>query len=77
MLSRYKPGDRVSDEDAVDLTGHIARHREAVEKIGVGIDRFEVQNADYGTQCFRGVRTDDTWERFSFNACLAPGRARA
>ncbi|MCJ2050256.1 DCL family protein [Methylobacterium sp. J-070] len=76
MLKRYKPGDRVSDEDAVDLAGLVQRHPEFTEKEGVGIDHFEVQSADYGTQCFRIVRKDGTWDRFSYKTCVAPDQVR-
>lgn len=70
MLKRYKPGDRVSDKDAKDLVLLLARHPHAAEKIGPGIDHFEVMSADYNTQCFWVVRTDETIERFSYPACL-------
>ncbi|MBR0683353.1 DCL family protein [Roseomonas eburnea] len=74
MLKRYVPGDRVSADDEADLAELLKRHPQADEKIGCGIDHFEVQEADYDTQCFRVVRTDGTWERFSFHVCVAPDR---
>jgi hypothetical protein len=76
MLHRYAPGDRVSVADQADLAELLKRHPDASAKIGVGIDHFEVQEADYDTQCFRVVRTDGTWERFSYQTCVAPGRKR-
>ncbi|MGN8094149.1 DCL family protein [Methylobacterium sp. 22177] len=75
MLNRYQPGDRVSDEDGAELADLIKRHPEYAEKSGVGVDHFEVQSADYGTQCFRVVRSDGTWERFSYLTCISPARA--
>jgi hypothetical protein len=60
MLSRYPPGDTVSEEDGRDLASLLERHPESVEKIGDGIHHFEVQAADYATQCFRVVRLDGT-----------------
>jgi hypothetical protein len=77
MLKRYKPGDRVADEDAADLAGLLQRHPDGRKKMGVGIAHFEVQSADYGSQCFRVVRRDGTWERFSYKACVAPNQTRA
>ncbi len=74
MLARYRPGDRVSDEDGEDLLGLLRRHPDASAKIGAGVDHFEVQEADYDTQCFRVVRHDGTWERFSYHVCIAPDR---
>ena len=62
MLNRYRPRQRVSDHDAADLAALLKRHSEYVEKVGVGIDHFEVMRAEFGTQCFRIVRIDGTGE---------------
>lgn len=70
MLARYRPGDRVNDDDAKDLASLLKRHPEAKEKIGTGIEHFEVMSADYGTQCFWVVRSDKTMERFSYPRCI-------
>ena len=70
ILYRYKIGERVSEADAADLAGLIQRHPEYAEKVGRGIDHFAIQSADHGTRCFRVVRTDGTWARFSFKTCL-------
>jgi hypothetical protein len=51
------------------LASLLERHPEASEKIGSGIDHFEVQSADFASQCFRVVRTDGTWARFSCIRC--------
>ena len=72
MLNRYLAGDRVVDADAVDLASLIERHPNREEKIGGGINHVEVQAADYGTKCFRVVRQDGTWARFSYKACISP-----
>lgn len=77
MLERYLPGDIVSEEDAADLASLLDRHPDAVDKIGCGIDHFEVQSADYSSHCFRVVRKDGTWARFSYHACVAPNVKRA
>jgi hypothetical protein len=77
MLKRYKPGDRVSDEDAVELADLFRRHPDYEERSGIGVDHFEVQSADFGSQCFRAVRSDGTWARFSYKTCVAPARATA
>jgi hypothetical protein len=76
MLSRYRPKQRVSDEDAADLAALLTRHFEYAEKVGVGIDHFEVMSAEFGTQCFRLVRTDGTGEDFSYPHCIAASRVR-
>lgn len=71
MLNRYRPGDTVSEADGRDLASLLERHPESVEKIGDGIHHFEVQAADYATQCFRVVRLDGTWDKFSYHTCIA------
>lgn len=70
ILNRYKPGDRVTDEDGEVLTHLLQRHPEADEKIGAGISYFNVRSADYGTQCFWVTRADGTTERFSYKSCI-------
>ena len=70
MLARYRPGDRVSEDDSKDLASLLTRHPEAAEKIGAGIHHFEVMSADYGTKCFWVVRLDETMERFSYPSCI-------
>lgn len=70
MLYRYKPKQRVSDQDARDLAALLKRHSEYDEKVGTGISHFEVMNADYGTQCFRIIRLDGTGTDFSFIHCI-------
>jgi hypothetical protein len=74
MLNRYRPKQRVSDADAADLAALLARHSEYHEKVGVGIDHFEVMAAEFGTQCFRIVRTDGTGEDFSYRHCITGWR---
>ncbi|MGI4748215.1 MAG: DCL family protein [Janthinobacterium lividum] len=71
MLNRYRPKQRVSDEDARDLYALLARHAEYEEKVGVGIDHFEVMSAEFRTQCFRLVRVDGTGEDFSYPQCIS------
>jgi len=74
MLARYRPKQRVSDEDAADLAALLKRHADYRDKLGVGIDHFEVMRAEFGTQCFRLVRTDGTGEDFSYPHCIAGAR---
>lgn len=75
MLNRYHPGDRVSEPDAADLRSLLKLHTEAERKIGVGIDHFEVMDGGFGTQCFRVVRLDETWDDFSYGHCITPKKA--
>jgi Protein of unknown function (DUF3223) len=66
------PGDRVTDGDAADLHSLLERHAKRAEKIGTGVAHFEVQTADFNTHCFRVVRKDGTWARFSYPTCISP-----
>jgi hypothetical protein len=70
MLAQYRPGERVSDADAADLTALLKRHNEYADKAGVGVSHFEVMNVDYGTRCFRVVRIDGTGVDFSYQRCI-------
>ncbi len=70
MLNRYEPGERVGDEDFLDLSALLERHHEYGQKVGVGIDHFEVIMTEHGSQCFRVVRTDGTGTDFSYLTCV-------
>lgn len=72
MLHKYSPGSKVKDEDAVHLEALLSLHPEHVEKIGSGLDYFQVMNADFGTQCFCIVRTDGSSDDFSYIHCITP-----
>lgn len=72
MLNRYYIGDIVSPVDAIELMALLKRHDEFDEKVGSGIDHFEVAAAPDGHdgRCFWIVRTDRTRIDFSFKHCL-------
>lgn len=70
MLNRYCPGGQVGEEDAEFLEMALSRHPNASVKIGIGVERFEVRSADYGTQCFWVIRLDGSEERFSYKKCV-------
>ena len=75
MLGRYSPGEKVADADGAELAALLKRHPEYAEKLGCGIRHFEVMAAEYGKQCFRIVRLDDSSDRFSYPTCVS-GRGR-
>lgn len=77
MLNRYKPRERVSDQDHLDLVALLERHPEFHAKVGRGVDHFQIMMTDQGTQCFRIVRIDGTGTDFSIKKCVshrAPSR---
>lgn len=72
ILNSYAVGDRVSDDHAADLRALLERHDEVNEKIGDGVDHFEVDRGpdEYGTQCFWIIRKDGSKVDFSYIHCL-------
>src|SRR5271170_6934999 len=76
MLNRHTAGQPVNEDDAADLADLLLRHPEAVDKIGSGIDHFEVRvPPQFGGLCFWIVRTDGSETDFSFMTCVR-GRAK-
>ena len=69
MLSRYEPGDRVAEKDAVDLGALLKLHPEYEGKIAGGLDHFAVMMTQH-TPCFCIVRSDGTTVDFSFGKCI-------
>lgn len=77
MLNRYRPGERVDDDDALHIAALLERHTEYVAKVGCGVSHFEVMATEHGTQCFRILRTDGSGTDFSYRHCItqrAPSR---
>ncbi|CAH1655029.1 MULTISPECIES: DCL family protein [unclassified Chelatococcus] len=77
MLNRYNIGDRVSAEDATDLSALLERHDEVEEKAGTGIAGFEVNIPpkdvpQFSKRCFWVIRRDGTKIDFSIGHCLKP-----
>jgi hypothetical protein len=70
MLSRYQPGDRVKEDDALHLAALLERHDEYKAKVGCGVDHFAVMMTEHGTPCFRIVRGDGTGTDFSYRHCV-------
>lgn len=70
MLRRYKPGERLNDDDTQDLAGLLRRHTEYHDKVGCGISHFEVMLNEHGTVGFYLVRTDGSGTDFSFIHCI-------
>lgn len=70
MLNRYEAGDRVGLNDSLDLSALLERHDEYAQKVGCGVDHFEVITTEHGTNCFRIVRTDGSGTDFSYRHCI-------
>ena len=79
MLNHYSMNATVSAADAADLSALLKLHDEYSEKIGAGIDHFEVRKPpqdvpDFSHRCFWIVRTDGSSIDFSFKHCLEASR---
>ncbi|GEC15815.1 DCL family protein [Nitrobacter winogradskyi] len=77
MLNRYNIGDRVSAEDATDLSALLERHDQVEEKARTGIAGFEVNTPpedvpNFSKRCFWVIRRDGTKIDFSIGHCLKP-----
>jgi hypothetical protein len=72
MLNSYSLGDKISEADSLDLGALLNRHNEREEKIGVGVDYFEVEAApdSFSGRCFWIVRKDGSRIDFSLRHCL-------
>lgn len=71
MLRRHNPRTPIPEPDASELAALLQRHHESKEKIGSGIDHFEVRlNPPYNTFGFHVVRTDGTATDFSYLKCV-------
>lgn len=71
MLSRYRPGDRVNEEDALHLGALLERHDDYRTKVGAGVASFGVMMTEHGTPCFRVLRRDGTGTDFSYRHCIS------
>ena len=72
ILNRYHPGDRVGEPDTLDLNNLLRLHTKADQKIGAGVDHFEVMDGGFGTKCFKVVRIDGSSDDFSYGHCITP-----
>lgn len=71
MLNRYRPGERVRDEDGLDVAALLERHTEYVAKVGYGVSHFQLMMTEHGTQCFRIIRKDGRGKDFSYPHCIS------
>lgn len=70
ILNNYKPGERINEEDTLDIAALLERHTEYKSKVGCGVDYFQVMMTEHGTPCFRIIRTDGSGTDFSYQHCI-------
>lgn len=71
MLWNYSIGERVSEEDSVDLRALLMRHRDVNSKIGPGVHHFLVTMSEEGSRCFAVARADLQIVGFSYVRCVS------
>lgn len=70
ILGRYEIGQRVSQQDEIELMALLGRHQDVASKIGGGVDHFKVDKDGYGGRCFWIVRMDSTETDFTYIRCV-------
>lgn len=71
MPNRYRPVERVRDEDGLDVAALLERHTEYSAKVGYGVSHFQLMMTEHGTQCFRIIRKDGSGTDFSYPHCIS------
>ena len=74
MLNSHKTNETIEGEAHYLLIALLARHPEAIQKIGVGVIRFYKFPTEMGTKCFWLERSDGTKTDFSYIAAVKSKR---
>ncbi len=77
MLNRYRPGERVNDDDTLDVAVLLERHTEYVVKVGSGVSHFQVMMTEHGTQCHRSAACSARGSALAIASPYPPPRSRA
>jgi hypothetical protein len=72
ILYAYPTGTRVSSKDSAFLLELLHNHPNAEEKIGCGVEAFEVRQESSISRCFYLIRIDGSTENFSYEKLLSP-----
>lgn len=70
MLGRYHNNQEIGADDSEHLHALLARHPEAVDKIGCGVRRFHKRITSKGTSCFWLERENGDVTDFSYISCV-------
>lgn len=70
ILNSYAPTQIVNEKDYYDLVGLIEIRPDKDDKIGCGIEKFQVIEVRYKTKCFELIRKDGSTEIFSYRNCI-------
>ncbi len=75
LYNTYKVVDKKSSEFLLEYV--FPNHPEWDEKVGVGVDHFEVRPDNYGGKCFYIVRKDGSYTDISFVTAISPPKKKA
>jgi len=70
ILNSYKLGETLKGQDYKDVEALVYNHPRYQDKIKGGIKQIVVKSDMYGGQCFHILRTDNTFENFSYLKCI-------
>jgi hypothetical protein len=70
ILWKYSIGQRLDEDDGIDVGALLLLHKEAEKKIGCGIDHFIIMTSEEGSRCFGIVRADGSKIDFSYQRCI-------
>ncbi|MDB6019693.1 MAG: hypothetical protein JWR19_4182 [Pedosphaera sp.] len=71
LLARTPSGTQLKGNDYRDVEALLSGHPRAQEKIGVGIAKLVVENAEFDDKCFHVIRSDGSGDNFSYKKCIA------
>ena len=72
ILYAYPPGTRVNEKDSGLLAELLQGHPNATEKIGCGVEAFEVRQESSISRCFYVARVDGSAVNFSYEKLFSP-----
>src|SRR6266849_745967 len=72
ILYAYSTGVQVDGEDSALLLELLHNHPNAIEKIGCGVEAFEIRQESSISRCFYLLRSDGSTVNFSYDKLLSP-----
>jgi DNA-directed RNA polymerase-4 subunit 1 len=70
MLYAAPLGVELDEPEHSFLLCVLFRHPEALKKVGCGVKAFRVTTTEYKNRCFEVIRTDGSYEEFSYPRCV-------
>lgn len=70
ILNSYDFGQSLTLQDFNSVYDLLATHKNAIEKIGIGVTEITVDKITYNTKCFKIIRKDLSSDFFSYIKCI-------